>query len=135
MKIVTNERPIPVDVDETLVMHHDPHSYDITVTIEDPLHPGEYITLGVNAPMVKILKDEKRRGAFITVWSRSGYAWALAVVTALNLEKYVDLVMTKPLVYMDDKDVSEWLKDRVYIGPKVTYKKHNTKPKEKNNGV
>lgn len=116
---------MPVDVDDTLVMHKEPKAYDITVTLEDPHHAGKFITLGVNEPMVKILKDEKSRGACIIVWSRSGYAWAEAVVRALDLVSFVDFVFTKPLVYLDDSDVSSWLKDRVYLDPKTTYKKHD----------
>jgi predicted phosphatase len=121
-------RPLPVDIDETLVMHHDPYSYSSHIEVEDPEHSGQFIALGVNEPMVKILKDEKIRGAFVFVWSRSGSAWAEAVIKALNLEKYVDLVMTKPVTYLDDKDSSEWLKDRVYLHPKTTYKKHQLTP-------
>lgn len=127
MRVVANERPIPVDVDETLVMHEGPMQYATTVEVEDPLHPGKFILLGVNEPMIKVLMDEKRRGSFILVWSRSGNAWAEAVVKALGLTEYVDLVMTKPISYLDDTPVENWLKDRVWINPKVTYKKHLTK--------
>ena len=125
MKTVAHERIIPVDVDETLIIHENPLSYSRYVDVEDPLEAGKFITLGVNEPMVKILKDESLRGAFIIVWSRSGHQWAEAIVKALNLSYYVNIVMTKPQVYLDDKEVSEWLKDRIYLNPKVIYKQHN----------
>lgn len=124
MKVIFNEKIVPVDIDDTLVMHHDAESYEKQVIVEDPYHEGGKILLGVNEPMIKVLKDEKARGSFILVWSRGGYAWASTIIEALGLESYVDLIMTKPLVYLDDSEVSSWLKDRVYINPKVTYKKH-----------
>lgn len=125
MNIIRNERPIQVDVDETLVIHENPLSYSRFVQVSDPHEVGKTITLGVNEPIIKVLKDEKKRGSFITVWSRSGYAWAAAVVTALELGEYVDIVMTKPISYIDDKPVEQWLTDRVYLHPDTVYKKHD----------
>lgn len=120
MRTITNERVIPVDVDDTLVMH-DFSSIDHTVEVPDPYSKG-VIEVRPNDPMIRILKDEKARGAFIVVWSRGGFAWARAVVLALGLEESVDLISTKPTVYLDDKDVGEWLKDRVWISPGTKYK-------------
>lgn len=120
VKTISNERIIPVDVDDTLVMH-DFSAIDETILISDPYSDG-VIEVRPNRPMLRILQDEKARGAFIIVWSRGGFAWAKAVVEALELQNYVDLVMTKPIVYLDDKDIGEWLKDRVYIKPDVKYK-------------
>jgi hypothetical protein len=123
-KVINNERIIPCDIDDTLIMHENPDQYDKLIYVEDPHHAGAMIKLGVNEPMVKVLKDEKARGAFILVWSRSGFAWANAIILALGLENSVDLIMTKPSVYLDDTEVSKWMTDRVWINPKVTYKKH-----------
>lgn len=120
MKTINNERIIPVDVDETLVMH-DFSAIDNTVDITDPYTVAR-IEVRPNEPMIKILKDEKARGAFIVVWSRGGYAWAKAVIEALDLTEYVDLVMSKPTVYLDDKEVSTWLRDRVWVSPDTKYK-------------
>lgn len=126
MQVINNERIVPCDIDDTLVMHEAPMACEKQVTIEDPFEPGKFIMLGINQNMVKILKDEKARGAFILVWSRNGKAWAETIIKALNLESQVDMIMAKPLVYLDDSDVSNWLKDRVYIKHNVTYKKHLT---------
>jgi hypothetical protein len=57
------------------------------------------------------------------VWSRGGYEWAANAVRALDLVKYVDEVVTKPMVYFDDKHVTEWLPYRVYLQPEMIYKK------------
>lgn len=126
MRVFPYERVIPCDIDETLVLHEKPLQYARQITIEDPLAPGKFITLGVNEPMLKIVEDEIERGAFIIFWSRSGYAWAEAVTHELGLvAPHHSIICTKPVSYIDDKDASEWLKDRVYVNPNFTYKKHN----------
>jgi hypothetical protein len=121
--LITNENPRPFDVDDTLIIHDTYGKEGRKVYIKDPYRPGKECFALVNENMVTILIDEKARGNYIMVWSRGGYRWAEAVVKALELEKYVDLIMTKPVIYYDDKDVSEWLKDRVYLGPDIVYKK------------
>lgn len=110
------------DVDDTLVMH-DVSKYpgQETVGIDDPI-TGKKIHLVINKPMVRLVKEEIRRGRQVFVWSRGGYEWATAVVTALGLDTYPIIVMDKPLVYFDDKDCQEWLNDRVYLLPTTPYK-------------
>lgn len=63
---------------------------------------------------VEELKRQKESGSYIIVWSASGYQWAEAIVKALKIEKYVDVCMSKPIRYYDDKDVSEWMPKRRY---------------------
>jgi hypothetical protein len=123
MQVIQNERVIPIDVDETLVMHS---YFDGAVALDvlDP-HSNVHVTVYPNQNMIRLLKDEFARGAYIIVWSRGGYAWADAILAALNLQNHVNLVLTKPLVYMDDTSVYDWLKDRVYIGPTVIYKQRS----------
>lgn len=121
MIVLEKENIKPFDVDDTLVMHDREPCNSDTVMIVDP-YSSFKVFLAKNHPMIRLLKEEKARGGTIVVWSRGGYAWAKAVVEALELEPYVDLIMSKPMVYFDDKDVSEWLKDRVYIGPNTRYK-------------
>lgn len=121
--VITNERPVPCDVDDTLIMTSGkageyPDLPRIVVT--DPLDPTKVLVFAVNVAMVRILKEEIARGAFTIVWSRGGFAWAEIICNKLELK--VDLIMTKPAVYLDDKPVEQWLKDRVYIGPETTYK-------------
>ena len=124
MKVIKNERVLPCDVDETLVLHDleyintTPYS---TVQIFCPFR-SRLITLVRHEPMIQLLKEESTRGATILIWSRGGHQWAEAVIKALNLEKYVDIVMSKPLAYLDDKEVGDWMKDRVYIKPNTPYK-------------
>lgn len=123
MQIVKSERIIPFDVDQTLVLTITPESLSLLeVDVYDPI-TEKFLKMHVHEPMVRLLKEESHRGGHIVVWSRGGYEWAANVVKALHLEQYVDVVMSKPLVYFDDKNVDEWLKDRVYLEPGTVYKK------------
>lgn len=126
MKVITNEYVTFWDVDDTLVMHG--LEGGLRVKIKDPIS-DKYINLMVNEPMVRLMQEEAGRGAYIVVWSRGGQAWANAVVTALNLDPHVHLIMSKPMAYFDDKPIEEWLPYRVYLGPDMPYK--NYKPKNK----
>lgn len=123
MKIINNENISPFDVDETLVCH-DPLTCSNKVYISDRVS-GKLMLFGINEPMVRLLREEKDRGSYVIVWSRAGHAWASAVVKALELEDCVDLILTKPRVYFDDKPVDFWMKDRVYLEPGTKYKTAN----------
>lgn len=106
------EHVICFDCDDTLVMWHK----DIKdVTVLDPYDEGYEVQLTKHNKHIKLLKDHKERGYFIIVWSAGGYAWARAVVTALQLEDYVDLVIAKPLKYVDDLQAHEILGNRLYL--------------------
>lgn len=122
MKVVKNERIVPVDIDDTLVMHQNYDNIAFPKSIRDPYEDCKYVEVWPNLPMIKIMKEEHKRGSFVIVWSKGGFAWAEAVIKALQLEEYVDMIMSKPFVYLDDKDVGEWLKDRVYLKPTTIYK-------------
>lgn len=129
MKIITNELPLPFDVDDTLVMHSVPPYMDDLhediVYVRDPLNDKREIRLRKNLPMIRLLMEEQSRGGYIIVWSKGGHKWATHVVKALGLAPYVDVVMTKPRAYCDDKDVSSWLKERIYIEPDIPYKNNS----------
>lgn len=115
--------PRMIDIDDTLVMHTPfvgKPKFEV-IAIKNP-YSEETVVYRVNTNMIKLLKEEYARGNPIVLWSRRGAAWARAVADALDLIQYVSLIMDKPMVYFDDKDVSEWLKDRVYIGPDDSFK-------------
>lgn len=125
MQVIKNENIRPFDIDNSLVLpktKSDPADA-IYVEVKDDV-TGRPITMRVHEPMVRLLREEHSRGSHVIVWSRSGFAWAKAVVEALDL-CYPDrlTIMSKPLVYFDDMDVSTWLKDRVYLTPETQYKK------------
>lgn len=122
MKVIQNESNIFVDVDDTLVMWNwdiAPEPHDL-VFILDPYDNKEY-ALRPHLPNMKVLKSQKARGSYITVWSQSGYQWANAVVKALDLVEYVDQVMTKPRAYIDDLPCQEWMGERIYLKPESKY--------------
>jgi predicted phosphatase len=117
MKTIDTESTVFIDVDETLVMWDvEAKEYDTRriLEIKSP-YDGVSHVLYVHTGHIKILKDRKARGSFIVVWSAGGFAWAEAVVKALKLEKYVDLCMTKPHAYIDDKEAKDIMGERIYI--------------------
>lgn len=66
---------------------------------------------------IEQLKKHKMRGHTIIVWSAGGWDWATAVVKALQLDNFVDLVISKPTWAYDDLQPAEfipkpqWMKD------------------------
>lgn len=124
MRINKNEAILPVDIDGTLITHiHKPIYYtDDCLAVVDPLDSTKVIYVEANHAMIRLLKEEHHRGACIKVWSRGGWEWAQNVIKALELEQYVDEIMSKPRSYFDDLPIEKWLTDRVFIRPGVPYK-------------
>jgi hypothetical protein len=122
MKINKNEYVVFFDCDHTLIFPTNPTVPGIKVQVYDAV-TKKFLTMIGNESMIRLMKEEKHRGANVKVWSRGGWEWAANVVRALDLVPYVDEVLTKPLAYMDDLDIGEWLKYRVYIPPTTVYKK------------
>lgn len=119
---ILNEHIVMVDVDETLILDRDP--------ITDKESLNEFV---VNNPYdlenkkriphfrhIELIKQMKGRGRYIGVWSGGGVLWAKEVVKALGLESYVDIVMTKPLGYVDDLQADRWLNNHIYLKPEGT---------------
>lgn len=113
MKVIANESTVFIDVDDTLVMWGTVPG-DEHVKVQSP-HDGMYATLRPHHGHIKVLKDRKARGSFIVVWSSGGFAWAEAVVKALGLGAHVDICMTKPHMFIDDKQAHEIMGERLYI--------------------
>lgn len=145
MKVLACSQPTFFDVDDTLIMwsrpaHDDPDAIEITCpasrTLRGLLELSEDGALTPEVPLLEMvevgtwtervkphkkhieqLKLHKSRGHTIIVWSAGGWEWAEAAVRALKLEKFVDLVLEKPLWCYDDLQPSEfipkpiWMKD------------------------
>lgn len=125
MKVIRNELGICYDVDDTLVMSN----YDIDaqiyadegkpfITILDP-NDDKLVTLKPHLFHIALLKKHKARGYHVTVWSHAGFAWAEAVVKALDLEEYVDVVRTKPRAMVDDMPIEQLIAEQLYFGDRV----------------
>jgi len=112
MKVIGGEFPVFFDVDNTLIRMSFDETDSIPVT-----DPYDSITAYVVPLMdhIRLLKRMKSKGHTVIVWSVSGVHWAEQVVNSLGLQDYVDAVVGKPLVYVDDKEVSEWIGKRVYV--------------------
>ena len=115
MKTIKQESTVFIDVDDTIVMWSvKAKKGEKVVSITNP-NSGQQYYLPVHKGHLRVLKDRKARGSFIVVWSASGFAWAEAVVRALKIEDYVDLIMTKPHMYIDDKKASKWMGEHLYL--------------------
>lgn len=102
------------DVDDTLIYWTEPSLKEGSKEVIFEFN-GFTIKKYVIIPHVEELKLQKESGSYIVVWSASGYQWAEAIVKALELEEYVDLIISKPTRYYDDKEASKWLPNRRYL--------------------
>jgi len=115
MKVIENNNMVCFDCDDTLVMWYDaiPDEELANVLIFRRPDNGLKEALLPHKVHIAMLKLFKSRGYHVTVWSAGGYEWAAEVVKVLELEQYVDTVMTKPKWVVDDLPSAEWLK-RIY---------------------
>lgn len=122
MTIVKSEQTSFWDIDGTLILPYDKTQKQLVVEVYDAV-TNKYVKMAVHEPMVRLLREERHRGGHIIVWSRGGYEWATNVIRALDLTSCVHMVMSKPMVYFDDQAIESWLQYRVYLDPKMQYKK------------
>lgn len=112
MKVIESEKIICFDVDDTLVMHSGKEIdkiqiYDTT--------DGTYRKVVPHKFHINLLKRHYHRGFKIIVWSQDGYKWAESVVRHFELDPYITIVMTKPIKYVDDLDVGNWMGQHLYF--------------------
>lgn len=120
MQIIENDHVVMFDCDDTLVMWL--WGYELQEAIAEGRtkqimdSDGKMSnTIVPHIEHIELLKRYKGKGKFIVVWTASGYDWGKAVVKGLELDQYVDLIMTKPEKYVDDLHADEFM-ERVYIG-------------------
>lgn len=114
VQVFETDQVVCCDVDDTLVMWNlDDKSKDIS--IPDPYSPGVSNFVTPHLAHIQLLRKFKERGFTIIVWSAGGFKWAHNVVNALEIEPFVDLVMSKPCRYIDDLACKEWMGPRIYI--------------------
>lgn len=112
---IDNDNVAFFDVDDTLIHHKwdaDRNHEQMEIAVEGSLLAA---TVVPHYTHIKRLKHHKQVGNAVVVWSRSGVRWAEAVVKALDLEQYVDLVSAKPFYYYDDKKCCQILGEYRYF--------------------
>ncbi len=110
-KIIESEQIICFDCDDTIVMWNEAIK-DVVVedAYDETLH-----NLTRHEKHIKLLKDHKSRGFTVILWSAAGYAHAVSVAKALDILPYCDIIMSKPIKFVDDLPASEVLVNRVYL--------------------
>lgn len=103
--VVHSTRSVWYDVDNTLVFSLREYPHQIS---------NEIVKINgrkfwVHVPHVETIKDFKARGHTVVIWSAGGAEWAEMVVKALQLEDCVDLVISKPDWFVDDKPANMFM--------------------------
>lgn len=111
MEVIENEFLVAYDVDDTLVMYDE--EFD-RVAFLDP-YSKETIFLSPNKKHIDLLKKHKAQGMAVMVWSAGGAKWAKSVIDTLELSEYVDIILTKPVKFVDDLQAAEILGQRIYL--------------------
>lgn len=115
MYVQKSLKSVHYDVDDTLILWNSNKSFNKSdlqsIDIMDPYLGPDATPIRVrpNQSAINHLKQKHKEGNTIVVWSAGGWAWAEAVVKALNLEPYISLVMSKPDEYVDDLESKEFL--------------------------
>lgn len=106
--LVNTDRTVFVDCDQTLIDWSGSSEGDVVTLLN-----GECQTYTIRRMAANIgsLMLHKQLGHFIVVWSAAGFDHAKSVVEALGLMNYVDLIMAKPDIFIDDLPASEWLNE------------------------
>jgi hydroxymethylpyrimidine pyrophosphatase-like HAD family hydrolase len=111
---LAREQICMIDVDGTLI-GNTINTYDAyTIRIKNP-YSGENCYAIPKHRNANLVREWKARGRTIIVWSAGGHAWAKAVVEALKLTDSVDLIMEKPICYLDDLTANEFMGTRVFL--------------------
>ena len=121
MKVIEADKIVFFDCDDTLVMWgHENHPDAVTFKdIYDP-NPDAVYALVPHQRHVKMVSTYKQHNYTVVVWSQGGWQWAKEVVRVLGLEDKVDLVMSKPDVYIDDIEASKFMQ-RKYFKSRIVY--------------
>lgn len=117
-QVIRNETTIFIDVDDTLILYpkdRDSKSHKKAHINFTDVYTGKKFKARRAEKHIKLIKDSHARGFFIVVWSGNGYVHAESIVKQLDIENYVDLIMTKPAKFLDDLQAHEVLGTRLYL--------------------
>ena len=119
MKVLKDAPTLYCDVDNTLV--------DITYLTDEDADADEGLILDYYGKVkltprfefIEAVKQAKAAGYTIVIWSGSGTDWASKVVKALHLDKYVDVVVSKPHLIFDDIRTEDLFRDVIHARPSL----------------
>lgn len=111
MTTIMSQKAVYFDIDQTLLMFNAP-----LFASDRILELPNGVKVSINRRHIDAMKQHKARGHTIIVWSAGGWEWADRVVALLDLGDVVDVVMSKPDWFYDDKPASEFMPEanRVY---------------------
>ena len=107
MQTFKERKTVYFDVDDTLM-----EWYPCEQHVQDAVYfnnNGHEFYKRAIMPNIKALMAHHRAGHLVVVWSAGGSGHAENVIKTLNLTDYVDVILTKPDYYYDDKPASEWM--------------------------
>ncbi len=107
---IKNERVAYFDCDYTLI-DWDPIEGVDPLVLTSPKGMHHVWPMAKN---IALIHEIRAVGWEIVVWSQGGADHAERVIKLLNLEPYVDLVMAKPSIYVDDMPLEQQVIKRVF---------------------
>lgn len=111
--INASEQNIMLDTDNTLIVPGTIEEHEV-IELRHP-NTGQRLYIKPHSPHVRVVRERHARGAKIYARSHGGYAWAAAVIAALELEECIYHVMSKPVMYIDDSQPESILGSRLYM--------------------
>lgn len=114
MKDFGDRIPVCFDIDDTVIPWENRTDLDSKDIVQIDCE-GRVFQAQVQQKHVDNLIRHWQRNHVIVVWSAGGGIWAKAVVEALGIEDKVDIVMSKPSWYYDDKPCENWMGKRIYL--------------------
>ncbi len=119
-------KTIYFDVDETLIMWEGDDvtqayfdNEKITGTMAPPWGSDiiyiDKISYKKHVYHINRLIHHSITGDKVIVWSAGGEKWAKRVVRALKIEKYVNVILSKPDFYYDDVELKDFKSGRMYF--------------------
>lgn len=104
------DRVAYVDVDETLISW---------TSVENALplvlsSPKGFFTVYPMLKNIELMRELRAVGWEIVVWSQGGADHAERVVQLLGIEHLVDVIISKPSIYVDDLPFEQQMIKRVY---------------------
>ena len=107
---IENERTAFFDVDDTLI-HWEPLDGVEPLLLVSPKESYNVYPMQKN---IDLIKEIRAVGWEIVVWSQGGVSHAERCVKLLGIEDLVDVIISKPTIYVDDLPFEQQMIKRVY---------------------